>query len=109
MKPVGQGAGSRRGFPRRVAVRVGALTTVGGGGTAGPLRARSDRLPWVSAAEGGQACQMDDGDRSIYRALDGAHESILPVEVTLIYPQHICVSGGIMHLAAGLGRTVAVL
>jgi hypothetical protein len=52
---------------------------------------------------------MDGGDRSIYRVLDGALESIIPVEVMLIYPQHICVSGGIMHLAAGLGRTVAVL
>ncbi len=66
------------------------------------------RLPMGLVAERGEVYVLDGFDRSISRVFEGGLETVAPADLNLVSPQHISVSNGIMHVADGPGRSVAV-
>lgn len=66
------------------------------------------RLPTSLATEGGEIYVLDSFDRSISRVAEGGLETIMPATLNLVSPEHIAVSGGIMYVADGVNRTVAL-
>ncbi len=66
------------------------------------------RQPLGLEAERGEVYVLDGFDRSISRVFEGGLETVLPAELNLVSPQHISISNGIMHVADGPGRSVAV-
>lgn len=66
------------------------------------------RLPTALATEAGELYVLDGFDRSISRVAEGGLETAMPATLNLVSPEHISVSGGIMYVADGVSRTVAL-
>lgn len=66
------------------------------------------RLPKALVADGGEIYVLDGFDRSISRVFQGGLETIPAAELNLLAPDQISVSGGMMYVADGASRTVAV-
>ncbi|MBI5109713.1 MAG: hypothetical protein HZA62_13310 [Rhodocyclales bacterium] len=66
------------------------------------------RLPMGLVAERGEVYVLDGFDRSISRVFEGGLETVAPADLNLVSPQHIFVSNGIMYVADGASRSVAV-
>lgn len=79
-----------------------------GGRVVRQLAAGQIRLPKALAADGGEVFVLDGFDRSISRVFQGGLETIPATELNLLAPDQISVSGGMMYVADGSSRTVAV-
>ena len=66
------------------------------------------RLPIGLVAERGEVYVLDGFDRSISRVFEGGLETVVPADLNLVSPQHIFVANGIMYVADGASRSVAV-
>ncbi len=72
------------------------------------LAAGQIRLPKALVADGEEVYVLDGFDRSISRVFQGGLETIPAKELNLLAPDQISVSGGMMYVADGASRTVAV-
>jgi hypothetical protein len=79
-----------------------------GGRVVRQLAAGQIRLPKALAADGGEVYVLDGFDRSISRVFQGGLETIPATELNLLAPDQISVSVGMMYVADGSSRTVAV-
>ena len=88
--------------------KCGCVTEWRNGGIARRLAAGKVRLPRGLVAERGEIYLLDGFDRSISRVYEGGLETILPADLNLVSPEQISVSNGIMYVADGVSRSVAV-
>lgn len=65
------------------------------------------RLPKALVAADGEIYVLDGFDRSISRVHQGGLETLLARDLNLLAPEQISVSGGIMYVADGAGRSIA--
>jgi hypothetical protein len=72
------------------------------------LAAGEIRLPRSLATEDGEVYVLDGFDRSISRVFEGGLETLSPADLNLISPEQIFVAGGMMYVADGAKRTVAI-
>jgi hypothetical protein len=72
------------------------------------LAAGQIRLPSSLTAERGEIYVLDGFDRSISRVYEGGLETLMPADIDLVSPEQISVSSGMMYVADGVSRTVAV-
>lgn len=66
------------------------------------------RLPKALAVDGGEIYVLDGFDRSISRVFQGGLQTMAAAELNLIAPEQISVADGMMYVADGASRAVAV-
>lgn len=88
--------------------QCGCVTEWRNGNIARRMAVGKVRLPRGLVADRGELYLLDSFDRSISRVYEGGLETIVPADVNLVSPEQIFVSDGIMYVADGVSRSVAV-